>query len=230
MLQPGLWRARMAAVLGGAALVAGLVVVSPAGAASADEARLLTLANGLRASVGAAPLTLDDSLSTVARAWAGSMAAAGTISHNPALTTSVSGWLKLAENVGMGPSIDNVHQALVASHSHYVNLTDPDVTVVGIGVVTSGQYVFVVEDFEQRAPAGATVITSSPPTTAPARATPTTAATTAPRATTITTIAAPAAVPVTTAASAPPSPAPADPSPWLTLALELTRGWERTQG
>lgn len=246
MLQPGLWRARMAAVLGGVAVVAGLVVAAPAapvvaspagqasaGGASADEAHLLTLANGLRASVGANPLSLDDSLSAIARTWAGSMAAAGTISHNPALTTSVTGWLKLAENVGMGPSIDNVHQALVASHPHYVNLTDTEVTAVGIGVVTSGQYVFVVEDFEQRAPAGATVVTSPPSTTA-ARATPTTPTTAAaapPRATTATTTATVAPVaPVPAAATAPPPPVPGDPSPWLTLALELTRGWERTSG
>lgn len=173
---------------------------SPAGqavAAGADEARRLTLANDLRASVGAAPLALGDSLSAIARTGAGTMAAAGTISHNPALTTSVSGWLKLAENVGMGPSIDNVHQALVASHPHYVNLTGTEVTTVGVGVVTSGQDVFVVEHFAQRAPAGATVVAGPPPITA-ARTTP----------------------------IAPVAPVP----PWSTLALELTRRWERTSG
>lgn len=215
MRQPGLWRARMAAGLTGMALVAGLVAAAPARAAGADESRLLTLANQLRASVGAPPLAVDESLSAIARTWAAAMAAAGTISHNSALTTQVTGWRKLAENVGMGPDIDTVHQALVASHSHYVNLTDTEVTVVGIGVVTAGQYVFVVEDFLLRTGAAPASPTTAPPPRPAATST-----------TTSTTVA---------AAPAPPPPAPAaaaspEPSPWLAMALELTRSWERASG
>jgi hypothetical protein len=236
MRQPGLWRARMAAAVLGAALVAGSVVSLPAGAASTDEAKLLGLVNSVRASAGAPALALDDSLSAVARTWAGAMAAAGTISHNPALATQVAGWSKLAENVGMGPSTDVVHQALVASHSHYVNLTDTEVTMVGIGVVTSGNTVFVVEDFLQRAGAAAPEARSAPTTAAPTP--PTTAApaqapaaarpaTTAPPSTPVPTV----PVPEAPTAAAPPPPSTAtDPSPWLALAIELTRGWERASG
>lgn len=226
MRQPALWRARMVAVLGAMALAGGVFVAGPAHAASADETRLLTLANQLRASVGAPALTFDESLAGVARTWAATMAAAGTISHNPALATQVTGWRKLAENVGMGPSIDGIHQALVASHTHYVNLTDTAVTAVGIGVVSAGGTFYIVEDFVGRsgatassAPAvtGAAPVTTVAPVKVPVAATPTTT----------TTVPVPTTVPI--AVAAPPQP-PAVLSPALALALELTRGWERAAG
>ncbi|HEX3623283.1 MAG TPA: CAP domain-containing protein [Acidimicrobiales bacterium] len=234
MRYPRLWRARMTAVLATAALAAGLLVSlsGPAGAAaSPDEARLLSMANTLRASVGAAPLALDDALSGVARTWAASMAAAGTISHNPSLTTEVTGWMKLAENVGMGPSIESVQSALVASHPHYVNLTDTEVTAVGIGVATSGSTVFVVEDFLGRSGAAPTAAASVASPAAPPVASPPTTRTTVGPATSTTTVAPPTRVTVpppaaTPAVTAPAEPEPA-PSPWLALALEVTRGWER---
>jgi hypothetical protein len=172
------------------------------------------------------------------------MASAGTISHNPNLSTQVTGWMKLAENVGMGPSIDSVHQAFVASHPHYVNLTDTQVTAVGIGVVTSGATVFIVEDFLGRS--GATVAppatvasptTPAPPSRAPVA--PRVTATTAPvppltpgppvPPRTPASAVAPAAATAPVAGAAPPAPPP-EPSPWLALALEVTRGWERTSG
>ena len=92
-----------------------------------------------------------------------------------------------AGNVGMGPDVDTVHRALVASPSHYVDLVDTEVSVVGIGVVTSGPYVFIVENFLR--PSGRP---SAP----------------APRAV----------------------PSAGQPSPWLSPALKVTRGWERTTG
>ena len=232
MRQPGLWRARMAVAVLGTAL-ATLLVPSPAHAASSDELRFFTLANSLRASVGVPALTFDDTLASVARTWAGTMAANGTISHNPNLASQLTGWIKLDENVGMGPDVDTIHQALVASHPHYVNLTDTEVSRVGVGVVRSGTTVFVVEDFMGPRPATATAPAPSPAASAPAPAPAPTPKPAARAATPVT----PAPVPApssTTAAPAVPAPAAAaaaDPppslSPALTLALELTRGWER---
>ena len=229
MRLPGLWRARMAVgtmVMGVAAVLAGS---APAGAASAEESRLLALANQLRASVGAPPLAFDESLAAVARAWAAKMATDGTISHNSHLGQQVTGWSKVSENVGMGPNVDTVHLALVASPSHYLNLVDTEVTLVGIGVVTSGRYVFIVENFLQRRGAIPAAKATAPPAT---RAPATTPPTPAPRAPGPPTTRAPTA-PVTTAppVTVPPSaPTAEPPSPWLALALEVTRGWERTAG
>ena len=233
MQLPGRWRARMAVVVTGVTLAAVLATSGPAGAASSDESRLLSLTNGLRASVGAPALTLDESLSAVARSWAAKMAADGTISHNPSLTIQVGSWSKVAENVGMGPDVDTVHRALVASPSHYANLVDTGVTLVGIGVVTSGRYVFAVENFVLRRggpapPQARAPSTTGPPLAAPAPAPPTTArrATVAPARTPVTS--APTTVPATAPAVAP---APHDAlSPWFALALEMTRGWERATG
>lgn len=211
-------RARAVAAIGAMAVVGGLLVPSPVHAATSDEARLLTLTNSVRASVGAAPLALDGPLSAVARAWAAAMAAAGTISHNGALPTQVTGWSALAENVGMGSSVDVVHQALVASRTHYLNLTDTEVQVVGIAVVSSGGNVFVVEDFLGRS--GAAAAQPAPPAPPPAPV-----PTTPPPTTARSAIVAPAARPA-------PAPAPEvapEPSTWMALALELTRSWERTQ-
>ncbi len=71
--------------------------------------------------------------------------------------------------MGQGPDIDTVHRALVASHSHYVNMIDTEVTSMGIGVVTSGNTVFIVENFVGRAGAATAKVTTTkapaPPTT-----------------------------------------------------------------
>lgn len=220
MRRPGPWRARMAVGMTGAALAAVLVTSGPARAGSAEESRLLGLSNGLRASVGAPALALDEPLSTVARGWAAKMAAAGTISHNPDLAGEVGSWSKVAENVGMGPDLDTVHRALVASRPHYVNLVDIDMTILGIGVVMSGRTVFVVENFLRRP--GPAVPDPQPP---PTRPTTTLAPAAAPRAPAP---ARPAAAPTTTVPAT--TAVPPSLSPWLALALEMTRGWERATG
>ena len=208
-------------------LVAGMALVAPgpAGAATADELRVLQLANQVRASAGAGPLVLDEGLSVTARRWAATVAAAGRIWHNPDLPLTTSGPTAVAENVVVGTDIQFAHNALVASHSHYVNMVNPTVTQVGIGVAWAGGKVYIVQNF--LIVRGATVPTSPPATsatTAPPRTTapPTTAA--RPGVTTSTTTAA-APVP-TTVAPVPPTPATA-PSDWLALSFEVLRGWDR---
>jgi hypothetical protein len=225
-------RGRLMGVVAAAALAAAILAVpGPAAAASADEAKVLALTNQVRASVGVPALAFDETLAANARTWAAKMAADGTISHNKQLSSQITGWFKLSENVGQGPDIDTVHRALVASRSHYVNMTDTEVTMMGVGVVYAGGSVFIVEVFMGRAGAAAVkpAPAATPPTTraAASRAPVTTVpkAPAAPRATT-TTVPAPAA-PVTTA---PAVPAPPSASDWLVLALEVTRTWERATG
>ncbi|HJV09155.1 MAG TPA: CAP domain-containing protein, partial [Acidimicrobiales bacterium] len=149
-----------------AAVAAAVLAVSaPAAAASPDEAKVLALTNQVRATVGRPALAFDETLAANARTWAAKMAADGIISHNKNLSSQISGWFKLSENVGQGPDIDTVHRALVASPPHYTNITDTEVTMMGVGVVYAGNSVFIVEVFMGRA--GAPTVKPAPAPTAP---------------------------------------------------------------
>jgi hypothetical protein len=118
-------------------------------AQTSDGYQVLSLVNATRASVGAPAVSVDGALSAIAQTWAGVMAAAGTIMHNPGLSLQVGGWSLLAENVGQGASIAQVHQTLLNSPAHYANMTNPAFTAAGAGVVVSGGTVFVVQIFLQ---------------------------------------------------------------------------------
>ncbi|MGI8683743.1 MAG: CAP domain-containing protein [Acidimicrobiales bacterium] len=133
-----------------AVVVSGLVLAPPAQAAPADEQSFVTRLNDLRASKGLPRLSVDPRLTDVARVWSGSMAAVKVMSHNPLLAQQApSDWLKLGENVGFGPSVAGLHDALVASPTHYANMVDAKFNAVGIGVVASGSTLWVTQVFMQ---------------------------------------------------------------------------------
>ncbi len=109
-----------------------------------DEASFVTKLNGLRASLGLRPLGTHPSLTTMARNWSSQMAAVGNISHNPNLAAlGPTNWALLGENVGKGPSVDSLHDAFVASPTHYANIVNVGFDSVGVGVVQSGATKFV---------------------------------------------------------------------------------------
>lgn len=140
-------RSRVVAVVALAAVT--LLLMAPAAGAdtASDEARVLSLLNQTRASAGAPALGVDPSLSAAARAWSASMATAGTISHNPSLTTQIVGWSRLGENVGRASSVEGVHQALLNSPAHYQNMVDTGFNAVGIGVAHANGSFFVTQTF-----------------------------------------------------------------------------------
>lgn len=146
------WRAELAGLLAAALAFASLHQPALAASASAatDEATFLADANALRASAGLPPLILDAGLSSFARGWSAVMAETGDISHNPDLATALVGLpprSKLAENVGMGPGVAVVQQALATSARHRANIVNPRATRVGIGVVRVGAVVYVTQNF-----------------------------------------------------------------------------------
>ena len=150
-----------------------------AGATPAEDARLLALLNSVRSEAGLPPVIADASLASVASGWAASMASAGALSHNGSLTSSLTGWSKLGENVGRGATIEVVHGILVASPAHRAVMVDPAFTRVGFGVVHAADgRVYVVADFMQPAsaaaprPAQAVAAAAPGPTAASAAATP----------------------------------------------------------
>src|SRR6476619_6682831 len=154
-----------------AALVvaATLAVLSPPAGANdpGAEGGFVARTNALRASKGLPGLSVNGTLAAKARNWAEHMAASGAISHS-VLTDGVPGnWQRLGENVGRGPSVDSIHNALVASPEHYANLTDPGFQSIGVGVVNANGTYYVAEVFMESASQPA------PSAPAPRTATPT---------------------------------------------------------
>jgi uncharacterized protein YkwD len=153
---------------------------------AAAEADFVSRINALRQSKGLGPLAVDGELVAFARRWAAKMAADDRISHNPNLRRDAPGdWEKLGENVGVGMTVKRLHDAFVASPSHYRNLVDRDFTRIGVGVVIGRDgALFTAHEFMQPRPsaaAPAAVVTTWPPspppppsptTTAPAVAAP----------------------------------------------------------
>lgn len=130
----GAARSMLALVVATVAL--SVAVPGPAYADSAGEENLAAaMVNDVRAAAGVATLEQDGELQYVARAWAQRMADGSFLAHNADLPYSISlGWWMWGENVGRGGSVGRIHDALVASPTHYANLVESQFTHVGVGV------------------------------------------------------------------------------------------------
>jgi uncharacterized protein YkwD len=109
------------------------------GVAQADEPnpaewQVLALANAARESLGRPPLQLHADLVRAARVQTVRMARAGGLFHteNASLQAITPSWTRLAENVGMGASVERIHATFLASPSHAANLLG-DFNCVGVG-------------------------------------------------------------------------------------------------
>ncbi len=120
------------------------------------EDQLLALANQLRKQAGAPPLTLDTGLSEAARTHALAMLEARQLSHQfvgePSLALRVSATTQLlvdqeGENVALDYDAQHGHEHLMLSPPHRANLLNPAYNVVGLGVVRSGDRLYIVQDF-----------------------------------------------------------------------------------
>jgi len=142
-------------------VLSGLAMAEPAGATQADEQLFVSKLNDLRASRGLPRLSVDVRLTDVARQWSARMASAKEMSHNPNLAAqSPRDWQKLGENVGYGPSVSSLHDALVNSPPHLANMVDSKFNAVGLGVVISGSTIWVTQVFMQ----AANIVVASPST------------------------------------------------------------------
>jgi hypothetical protein len=143
------------------ALVGSAALAAPAFASPAGDLGAAT--NAARVSDGLPALALNAQLNAVAQAWANKLAAAGVLSHNPALRSQVSDWSVLGENVGMAGDIPSVQAAFLASPPHRANILDPRYTQMGVGSATSiypscgCQVLWVVVDFRRP-----TTVTTAP--------------------------------------------------------------------
>jgi len=136
------------------------------------EGQFVSKINASRAAAGKAPLEVYWDLADDARAQSAAMAAKGSIYHNPGLAGVTSGWTTLAENVGVGFDVNQLHQAFMDSAPHRSNILG-DFNYVGVGVkVDDAGLVWVTVVFMKAEPGlnggGTTTTTTStapPPTT-----------------------------------------------------------------
>jgi uncharacterized protein YkwD len=116
---------------------------------SAAAAQFTSLTNDVRAAAGVDPLVRDGSLDSLAAAWARELAASGSLRHSSIPRTIIGKpWSTVGENVGYGPSVPAVHDALVGSAGHYANLVGASFTRLGVGAaIDAAGQVWVVEVF-----------------------------------------------------------------------------------
>ena len=125
------------------------------------EQQLLDLANQDRAHAGAPRLTLDAGLSKAARAHAEAMFTARQLSHQfegelslprRLAATSHTQLDQEGENVALDFDAAQAEQHLMLSPPHRANLLNPAYNVVGLGVVRSGERLYIVQDFGHALP------------------------------------------------------------------------------
>jgi uncharacterized protein YkwD len=146
-------RSALLSLLTAAVLVASTAFVgaAPASAMTTREARMVAKINTARANHGLPALQISPELMTAARSHTVAMAASRTLFHTASFSV-VCCWTAIAENVGRGFTVREVHRALMHSAPHRANILDGRMRQVGVGVVSSGGQLWVTEVFRQ--PAG----------------------------------------------------------------------------
>ena len=139
--------------------------------AQGEEQAFVDKINALRSSRGLPPVAVDLELTEQARVWADTMLQQGRIFHSTTLTQGItSDWQKLGENVGVGPTVDDLFAAFVESPKHYDNLVDPKYAFIGVGVAWAGTQMYTAHRFMGLFPAGqpsAPAPPTQPPTAKP---------------------------------------------------------------
>ena len=114
-------------------------------------ARFTSLTNHERSSRGLRTLSVRSDLVAIARRHSQEMANHGGIYHNDNLANEVSGdWTELGENVGRGPTVDDIHRAFMNSAPHRANILRASYNQIGIGTAIKGGYIYVTEVFAKR--------------------------------------------------------------------------------
>lgn len=212
-------RARRIIVLAVAVMLMSVGLAVPA--VAGPEESFVAMINTERTARGLGPVDVYWDLVDDARAHSQLMSQEQILHHNPDLGKVTSGWISLGENVGVGPSVDTLHQAFMDSAGHRANILG-DFNFVGVGVVAEAAemmwvtVVFMKGPEDLLAPAETTTTTTTtteappppPPPAEPVEPQP------APEPE-------PAPVPVaTTEPAQPPAPSPATPAPAPTPAPE----------
>ena len=127
---------------------------------AAGESQLVDLINRSRAQQGLPPYSVDSRLTAAARKHTELMVENGELSHqfageaaldirfsNASLSSDREG-----ENIDLNQTISGAHDALMRSPPHRANVLDPDFNAIGVGVIRTGDNIYVTEDFARRLP------------------------------------------------------------------------------
>jgi Cysteine-rich secretory protein family len=126
-------------------------------APTASERELFESVNRERASAHLSPLRWDAALASAARAHSNRMAREQKISHHfpeeaelseRAIQAGVR-FSKVAENVGEGPSLLEIHVGWMHSPGHRANILDPNLDSIGIGVSERDFQFYATQDFSR---------------------------------------------------------------------------------
>jgi uncharacterized protein YkwD len=114
-----------------------------------SEASFRYLMNSERVGAKRKRLRMNPDLVEVARAQSGDMASSGSLFHNPDLAADLQGvsWSIAGENVGVGGSVESLHDAFMNSAPHRKNIMRKAFRRVGVGVVISDGRIWVTVVF-----------------------------------------------------------------------------------
>jgi uncharacterized protein YkwD len=115
--------------------------------------------NSARSSHDKGKLRLDPELSRVARQHTREMVKKGGLFHQTSAQFSrrITNWTMIAENVGLGSDVGELHTAFMQSPLHAANVLNSSYRFVGTGVVTEGNRMWVTVIFEARSDPGTTL-------------------------------------------------------------------------
>lgn len=156
-----------------------MLVVTPTlrALAGPGEGTLVSNINSARSSNGLPPLESHSTLISYSRQHSEEMLASNSIYHSSSgqLTSLVSGWTRIGENVGRGPSASAIFSAFMGSSGHRANILG-DFTHMGVGTAEDPDGVlYVTIVFVKLATTTTTTTTTTAPTpTTTAAPTPTT--------------------------------------------------------
>ncbi|HEY6336981.1 MAG TPA: CAP domain-containing protein [Candidatus Sulfotelmatobacter sp.] len=128
---------------------------------SQAEQQILELANTSREQAGEGPLKMDSGLTRAARGHAQAMLEAHQLSHQfdgePSLPQRLAAATSVqldqeGENVALDIDPAQAERHLMLSPPHRANLLNPAYNVVGMGVIRSGDRLYVVQDFGHALP------------------------------------------------------------------------------
>ena len=140
-------------------LLAVLIFSSPGFAQDAiqpeAEQQLFALINQERSKAGLTSLTLDERLTRAARKHSQLMIERDSLAHqllgeDPLVMRLSAEGVRCdhdGENIALNGDVDSAHAALMGSPGHRSNILSDHFNSVGIGVVRSGDLVYVTEDF-----------------------------------------------------------------------------------